>query len=325
MKLFLRDHVSFLILYFFNLFFLFIIYDRVGGFENNIFYFLFLSTFLLVCYLSYRYFSNRTLYRRLSQPLSSLEDYLSSTGNTPLAEGFNELQKRQYDLYQAQLQQYIRKQNEHLTFINQWVHQMKTPLSVMQLIIQENEGEPGMNNIRQEVERLDSGLNMALYMARLDSFQYDFCVKTIVLNSLALEMVNEFKRLFIRKHVYPEVHIEPAITVPSDEKWLKFILGQLLTNAIRYSAQNNKKIMVSAYQHENNVVMEVKDEGIGIPETDIRRVFEPFYTGENGRRFGESTGMGLYLVKEVCKRLSHQIELDSEVGKGTTVRIIFPI
>ncbi|WP_370642654.1 sensor histidine kinase [Tepidanaerobacter sp. GT38] len=325
MKIFLHDHISFVLLYLFNMLFLFIFYRNLGGFETleNVYYFIFLSSFLLGVFLLYRYFSNKRLYDMLTKMPSKFEDTLSSAGTTPISVGVNKLLRAQYNLYQEQIQMYKRKQAEHLTFINQWVHQMKTPISVIHLILQENEGEPYVENIRQELERISRGLNMALNMARLTNFEHDFTVETVLLHSIAIEVVNEQKRYFIRKKVYPEVRIDPNMTVKSDKKWLKFIVEQLLVNAIKYTEGENKKVIVSAYDSEKGKVLEVKDRGVGIPKQDIRRVFEPFYTGENGRKFGESTGMGLYLVSEVCKKLGHQIEIESKPGEGTCVRIIF--
>jgi len=325
MKIFLHDHISFVLLYLFNMLFLFIFYRNLGGFETleNVYYFIFLSSFLLGVFLLYRYFSNKRLYDMLTKMPSKFEDTLSSAGTTPISVGVNKLLRAQYNLYQEQIQMYKRKQAEHLTFINQWVHQMKTPISVIHLILQENEGEPYVENIRQELERISRGLNMALNMARLTNFEHDFTVETVLLHSIAIEVVNEQKRYFIRKKVYPEVRIDSNMTVKSDKKWLKFIVEQLLVNAIKYTEGENKKVIVSAYDSEKGKVLEVKDRGVGIPKQDIRRVFEPFYTGENGRKFGESTGMGLYLVSEVCKKLGHQIEIESKPGEGTCVRIIF--
>ncbi|MCT4620238.1 MAG: sensor histidine kinase [Marinisporobacter sp.] len=323
MKLFFKDQLSLCVLYIFNMIFLVGLYQWMGGFEDHLYYFYFLTIFFLGCYLVYRYYTHKNFYKRLSKPPSTLEEYLSSEGSTPLDQGLDELLKQQYYLYQNQLQNYTRNQKEHLMFMNQWVHQMKTPLSVIQLIIQENEDELPMENIREEVERLNSGLNMALYMARLDDFQQDFHVDKILLKPLALEVVNELKRLFIRKRVYPEVHIEEGAVIYSDEKWIKFILQQLLTNAIRYSKENNKKIFIYSYVKGQYRVLEVKDKGVGIPKSDIKRVFEAFYTGENGRDFGESTGMGLYLVRKVCEKLDHKIEIESEIMEGTAIRIIF--
>ncbi|NSL52212.1 sensor histidine kinase [Calidifontibacillus erzurumensis] len=325
MKFFLHDHMLFVILYFFNMIFLFIFYRKLGGFETleNVYYFIFLSSFLLGVFLLFRYFSYKKLYDKLSKLPSKLEDTLSSAGTAPIAVGINKLLQTQYNLYQEQIQRYKCKQAEHLTFMNQWVHQMKTPISVIHLILQENEGEPYVENIRQEIERISRGLNIAMNMARLDRFEHDFSVETIFLYSIVTEAINDQKRYFIRKRVYPEVKIDVNITVKSDRKWLKFIVHQLLVNAIKYTVGENKKITVSAYMTENGKVLEVKDQGVGIPQKDIRRVFDPFFTGENGRKFGESTGMGLYLVNEVCKKLGHKIEIESKVEEGTSIKIIF--
>jgi hypothetical protein len=96
-----------------------------------------------------------------------------------------------------------------------------------------------------------------------------------------------------------------------------------MTNAVRYSGERGKKVFLSAYRNGKDIILEVRDEGVGIPQEDVRRVFEPFYTGKNGRTFGESTGMGLYIVSKICDYLGHSVKLDSEVGKGTTIKIIF--
>jgi len=305
--------------------FLFVFYRNIGGFDTleNVYYFIFLSNFLLGVFLLYRYFSHKKLYDKLTKMPSKFEDTISSAGSTPISEAVNRLLRVQYNLYQEQIQMYKRKQEEHLTFIHQWVHQMKTPISVIHLILQVKEGEPYIENIQQEIERISRGLNMAMNMARFGSFEHDFAVETILLNSIVAEVVNEQKRYFIRKKVYPEVRIDLNMSVKSDRKWLKFIVEQLLVNAIKYTEGENKKVIISAYESIKGKVLEVKDQGVGIPKNDIRRVFEPFYTGENGRKFGESTGMGLYLVNEICKKLEHQIEIESRQGEGTTIRIIF--
>lgn len=270
----------------------------------------------------YRFFSYRKLYHKLSEMPSNIEDTLISAGTAPLSTGIDQLILTQYHLYQSQIERYKRKQKEHLEFIYQWAHQMKTPISVIHLILQENEGE-AFENIRLEMERLNSGLNMALNFARMEEFEKDFSVETILLSSFVPEVISEEKRYFIKKRIYPEVRIDSDFTVISDRKWLKLILKQLLINAVKYTVEEDKTVTVAAYRRGNSKVLEVSDQGIGISPQDIRRVFEPFYTGVNGREFGESTGMGLYLVNEACKNLQHEIEIDSKISEGTSIRIVF--
>ncbi|WP_249685312.1 ATP-binding protein, partial [Bacillus velezensis] len=127
------------------------------------------------------------------------------------------------------------------------------------------------------------------------------------------------KRLFITKRVFPEIHIEDDLIVASDSKWLRFTLGQFITNAVKYTFESNKKIVISAIEKDDYVQLAICDEGIGIPASDLSRVTKAFFTGENGRKTGESTGMGLCLAKEICEKLGHELVITSEVGKGTIV------
>ncbi|RKJ34994.1 ATP-binding protein, partial [Butyricicoccus sp. 1XD8-22] len=117
--------------------------------------------------------------------------------------------------------------------------------------------------------------------------------------------------------------VEEEIIVASDSKWLKFALGQFITNAVKYTFEENKKIVISAEKNNDTVQLHIKDEGIGIPKSDLSRITKPFFTGENGRKTGESTGMGLYLANEICEKLGIKLTIESEVGKGTTVTLTF--
>ncbi|WP_440604481.1 sensor histidine kinase [Bacillus sp. GB_SG_008] len=323
MKLFLRDHVGFLLLYIVNFVIIFALYDAVDGFQNNKFYFIVLSMYLFICFLAYRYVRNRRLYKRLSEPPEKMEDAFIERATAPMPHSVNELVRTQYRLFQKELQTYEVKQQEHQMFINQWVHQMKTPVSVMQLMALEMEDEHLIPKFKKELERLNQGLDMALYMARLTNFHEDFHVETISLKDAVTKNINNLKELFIRSGVFPVLEVHSDLMVTSDAKWLKFIIYQLMTNAVRYSGERGKKVFLSASQSGKDIVFEVRDEGVGIPEEDIRRVFEPFYTGKNGRIFGESTGMGLYIVSKICSYLGHSIKLESEVGKGTSIKVIF--
>lgn len=319
MKLFLREHVPLVVMVVIQLVtVLFVIW--IAGYRELtiIFYAFFLGFCFLIGYLVYRYVSHKEFYERLSTPLKHLEESYQAFGNAPLPNALKQLLKMQYAQYIEQLHQVNQKRNNHLTFINQWVHQMKTPLSVIELLVQEEEDERFVS-IREEADKIGKGLDLVLYAARLEAFQHDFQVQRVNLKEVAMKAIHENKRFLIRNKVYPEIHIPSDCYVESDEKWLTFIMNQLITNAAKYSAGKSEKIVIVG----NENCIEVRDQGIGIPKSDIRRVFEPFYTGENGRKYRESTGMGLYLVKEVCEKLGHRVDIESEVGAGTTVRITF--
>ncbi|MFD5259677.1 sensor histidine kinase [Bacillus wiedmannii] len=322
-KLFIRDHIPLICFTAIQLLAIFLVYWFDG--HNHIataLYAMFLGVFFMVGYLVFRYFTHRTFYERLANPLYSLDDSVQKSDFAVLSTALQDLLEVQYRHYQNQLQIQERKNNDHLTFMNQWIHQMKTPLSVIELITQD-EVDPRFESINEETDRLKKGLEMALYVARLEAFTQDFYVERVQLHKIVNYSVHEHKRFFIRNFVYPELKIEKDITVESDAKWLQFLIGQILSNAIKYSSGSREKIKVEACKEGNNVILEITDNGVGIPKQDLPRVFKPFFTGENGRDFKESTGMGLYLVYEITKQLGHSVEIHSEVGKGTVIRIKF--
>ena len=212
-------------------------------------------------------------------------------------------------------------QQRHSKFMNQWIHQMKTPISVLELLLQEETLDK--KSVQEELDRLKRGLEMVLINARIDNFESDMQIEQVNLRDCVTEVINENKRLFITNRVFPQVSVGESIVVATDSKWLKFMLGQFVTNAVKYTFEENKKIIVSAKQHETTISLVVQDEGIGIPNSDLTRVTKAFFTGENGRKTGESTGMGLYLASEICDKLGHELQIESEVGKGTIISITF--
>ncbi|PYI51333.1 sensor histidine kinase [Paenibacillus flagellatus] len=325
MKLFAREHALLIAVQTVQLFVVLSIY-WLDGYRSILpaLYAAFLGFFFLACYLSYHYVSRRRFYKRLGEPLGSLDDSLQrSEEQAPVSAALDRLLRDQYRLYKNQIKTLEQQQEQHLKFMDQWVHQMKTPLSVIELTAK-NLDEPDSSNIREETERMQTGLNTILYMARLRAIEQDFYIKPVLLSRIVHEVNNENKRFYIRSQVYPKlVEEKQGITVETDEKWLFFMLSQLIHNAVKYSSGTSDSIVVSICEKAGEAVLEVKDFGVGIPETDKKRVFDPFYTGENGRIFRESTGMGLYVTKEAALYLGHRIELESEVGRGTAIRLIF--
>ncbi|WP_135553642.1 sensor histidine kinase [Paenibacillus cymbidii] len=324
MKLFVREQFPLIAAYAAQLAVVTLIY-WLGGFTDGaiIGYAALVSGSILAGYLGYRFVSQRALYGRLSaQPQAPEETAPPDLGPTPLAEAVSRLTTAQYAGYAQRIGQLEEKLLARDTFITQWAHQMKTPLSVIQMTVQEEDGPPFLG-IQEEAERLQKGLETVLYTSRLDRFEHDFVVEPVSLLRIARQAVTANRRLFIRNRVYPDVRIAETALVYSDEKWLAFALDQLVTNAVKYSSGSGRNVEISADERELQTVLQVRDYGIGIPKHDIRRVFEPYFTGSRGREFSESTGMGLYLVREICARLGHAVELESEVGAGTTVRIVF--
>ncbi|MGG6311984.1 HAMP domain-containing histidine kinase [Paenibacillus macerans] len=323
MRLFIREQRPLIVIYVLQLAITTFVYWLDGYRHPAIsLYAVLLSTCLLLAYLIYRYMTNRTFYRRLEEPLDSLRGFADVKPGTPLSDGLRQLLKAQYRHYLAELNGQQSKIDGHLHFINQWVHQMKTPLSVIHLMVQ-NDDDPRSVAIGDELDRLRKGLEMVLYTARLDAFEHDFLVETLELEPLVRSVASAQKRLFIRRKVFPLIEIEAGLSAASDEKWLSFVLTQIMTNAVKYTVKEKAKLRFRGFSRGREAVLEIADEGVGIPESDVPRVFDAYFTGENGRSFQESTGMGLYLVKQICDKLGHRVELESQAGRGTTVRIVF--
>lgn len=281
-----------------------------------------LGGILFISYLIYYYVSRKQFYQRLKEPVKTLDESLSRSDDVPMADALNTLLRSQYYLYKQQVTTLEARQEEHLLFMDRWIHQMKTPLSVIELMATEMD-EPLSSDMREETYRMKTGLNTVLYMARLRTIDKDFHITRVNVLKLVQAVNQENKRLFIRHKIYPVLDIAEKVTVETDEKWLYFMLSQLIQNAVKYSVGKAREIRIGLSQINGQTMLEVSDKGVGIPAEDIARLFDAFYTGENGRTFRESTGMGLYLVKEVANYLGHQVEVVSVVGEGTTLRIIF--
>lgn len=323
LRLFIKDNWSLIIFQLFIVLFILSVY-WLDGFRNvnTAIYTIIISLILTVSYLGVRYFFRQRYLKKITQLPFTMEDALQKNAKSPEHIQTEQFLQELYRVYQHEVQALYATQTRHEKFLNQWIHQMKTPIAVLELLLQE-EGPLDKNSVQEEVERLRRGLEMVLMNARLDKFEDDMQVEQVNLKQIVNATINDNKRLFITNRVFPETHIDEELTVASDSKWLKFILGQFITNAVKYTFEQNKRIIVSATKQESKVTLTVKDEGIGIPKSDLTRVTKAFFTGENGRKTGESTGMGLYLAKEICEKLGHELLIESEVGVGTTIILTF--
>ncbi len=281
-----------------------------------------LSAAILLVYLLYRYIQHHKMYIRLEQHASAPGELPAPLDDAPLPEAVSELLQVTHRHYQEQLQTHISRMDQHIVFINRWVHQMKTPLSVIQLTLQELDDEAA-NSIQEELERLRKGLEMVIYTSRLERFEDDFQVQYLPLRRIVSETVAENRRLFIRRGIKADIRVDEGLSVYSDPKWLMFVLTQILVNAVNYTSGSGKTVTFTAQSDDKDTVLKITDQGIGISPEDLKRVFNPYFTGERGRQYHESTGMGLYLVREICGRLGHKVSLESSPGMGTTVCFTF--
>lgn len=206
-----------------------------------------------------------------------------------------------------------RKQKDLAEYYTMWVHQIKTPIAAMRLLLQ-SEDTSKSREVQDELFRIEQYVEMALQYTRLDSETTDFMIQKYELDDIVREAVRKYARQFIRRKI--SLNYQPLKKqVLTDEKWLEFVIEQLLSNAVKYTPKGS----VSIYMEENSLVIE--DTGIGIRTEDLPRICEKGYTGYNGHTDKRSTGIGLYLCRRILEKLSHTINIESEVGKGTCVKI----
>lgn len=221
--------------------------------------------------------------------------------------------------HEQKTNQLLETQKQQQDFIELWVHQMKTPVTILTLLAQEDQVDP--RQIAAETKRLKEGLDLALNMSRATSFEHDFHLQKLNLKQVVQQAIIKEKMSFIQREIYPKNFL-PDLTVTSDEKWLAFILQQLLQNSLKYSPSHSQ-ITFSATVSNSQVTILLTDYGQGIPKQDLPRVKEPFFTGTNGRIFPEATGMGLYLVDNIAKELAIDFSIASTQGVGTTFSLTF--
>ncbi|HLR11961.1 MAG TPA: sensor histidine kinase [Sporosarcina sp.] len=321
-RLFVRDHVSFLIFQGFLTLFLFVLFWLDGFREYGTFLYAFFIIFIFTfSYLGMKLFMRRTYYQTIMRKPHRMEDALLTHVHGTVPKQASQYMRGLYKVYQDEAQSLYSGQTRQIEFMNHWVHQMKTPISVVNLLLQETTLD--RQSIAEELERLQAGLNTVLLSASLETFERDMTIEQLNLKQLVQETINEHKRLLITNKVFPAVSIEEDIDVASDRKWLKIIISQFITNAVKYTFEEGKKIYVTAEVLADEIAFSIQDEGIGIPKSDMNRITNAFFTGENGRLTGESTGMGLYIAAEVCEKLSHRLQIESEPNVGTTVTLYF--
>lgn len=249
---------------------------------------------------------------------------------------FAELAPKPQDLYERRLMELMRRsggamikavsdaeetQREYRAYIESWVHEIKTPITAARLICRK--AEPEMRRkLAGELAQIENHVERALFYARSESPEKDFIIRETGLRETVAQAIEQHRSLLIQNGVRIETE-QLEDPVYTDGKWVCFMLGQLLQNAVRYRGEE-PVIKLSARRLGRQVQLTVQDNGIGIPAHELPRIFERGFTGSNGRARGGSTGMGLYLCRRLAVFLEIELQIRSEEGRGTTVLLTFP-
>ena len=232
------------------------------------------------------------------------------------------------------------RQSQMRDYYSMWVHQIKTPISAMKLLLEAEREELGLlicdeeqqaslkelsDNVasfEDELFRIEEYVSMALQYQRVSSTENDFVLEKVSVDGVIRDTIKKYAKIMIRRHIGIN-YSGTGQDVYTDGKWLAFMLEQILSNAIKYTPQGG--VTIETAEEKDRFFITIKDTGIGIKAEDLPRVFEKGYTGYNGHADKKATGIGLYLCRQMADKLGHTIRMESELGKGTKVWIGFDL
>ncbi len=324
---FIKEKIPSIILLLFFLFsaeiFLLLIDDRL-------FIHLYIGIGLIVCYtigIVIEYWQKNKYYQEIMGSLEQLEDkYLlpEMMKDPSFIEGklLKSILQEVGKSMTEHVNSFKRNQEEYKEYIELWIHEIKTPIAVSKMIIENHRNEI-TNDIEEEIDKIDIFIEQALFYARSNHTEKDYLIKETKLKDIVGNVIVKNKKQLIEQKIKIELNLTEEI-VYTDSKWIEFIINQIMMNSIKYKKEEEATITIKSNTNKENTELIIHDNGIGIKAAEIDRVFEKGFTGTNGRNTQKSTGIGLYLCQKLANRLGHQITIQSQEGKGTTITLIFP-
>ena len=229
-----------------------------------------------------------------------------------------------YEINKSMLEninEYQKNINEFKEFVEIWIHEVKIPISSMVLKCHNNK-EKYDKSFLSLIRRLDNNVDEILYYVRSENTEKDFAISQVDLKEVVRNVSIKNKDDLLENNVSFETDLK-ALNINTDKKWLEFILNQIINNSIKYKKDEDSVIKIESSENKDKVILEIYDNGIGVPAQDLKRVFDKSFTGTNGRNKVKSTGMGLYIIKNLCNKLGHNIYIQSEENKYTKVILEF--
>ncbi|SFA97285.1 ATP-binding protein [Clostridium frigidicarnis] len=322
-----KEKVIFILVHLCVLIFTSILLNALGVGTYAIVFTVFLNFIGSIIFYLYDFYNKRKYYKGIYETLGSLEKkYIISDmiEEATFLEG-----KILYDIVSQtdksmndKISTFISDNQEYQEYIELWVHEIKTPIAATKLLIENNRTNI-TDSIEEEIEKIENFIEQTLFYAKSNEVEKDYIIKKFNIRKSINAAIKKNANSLIQNKVKVVVENCDA-DVYSDNKWLEFILHQIISNSIKYMKKNEKILSIYCEKNDNDVVLYIEDNGIGISEKSLMKAFDKGYTGENGRIFGESTGIGLYLCKKLCNKLGLSIMIKSKENQGTTVSILFP-
>ena len=327
-KLFLREKASTILLLLFGLITIeiFLMAYNVGMFIKIYIPLIIMGLYMISIIIEY--FKRKKFYNNLLNMLEELDEkyLITEIIKTPnFLEGQifkNSLEQIDKSMLEN-VNKYKYMTEDYKEYIELWIHEIKIPIATSKMVIENNKNAI-TKSIDEELDKVENYIEQALFYARSNTVEKDYYIRKVFLKEIVNESIKKNKSSLIQEKISIDIH-DLDIEVNTDNKWIVFILNQIIQNSIKYRKKENSVIEIYANQGKENVILYIKDNGIGIKQGEITRVFEKGFTGTNGRLSNKkSTGIGLYLCKKLCNKLGIGIELNSVQNEGTEVKLVFP-
>ena len=320
-KKFLLERLPWILLFcILNLLLLFIGYVDPSIPFTSFFYIVFLSVVIFIVFLIIRYQKEISFYKSLEELHPSMELESLSESSTPYEKIIEQAFERQSLFLKQEAIKHATKAEQERDELLSWIHEVKTPLTTMQLMIDRVENEALKAQLQYEWLRIHLLLDQQLHQRRIPSMENDLYIEKLLLKSVIYSEIKALQAWCFQKSIGFNLNLE-AKEVLSDVKWLGFIIRQLLTNSIKYS--ENADIIITSTEHQGAIQLTFQDFGRGIDPKDIPRIFDKGFTSTTNHKNHAATGMGLYLAKKAAKSLEIQITVESKLDEGTTFLLTF--
>lgn len=327
-KKYIYSKIPYLLINFILLFVLLVLM-QVSKFDIRVMFFISIIWFgPLIGYMVVEFYKKNVFYKEISNVLGKLDkkyllpEVLKKPKEYEMEVVYEILRESNREMHEH-VNKYKNIQKEYREYIEAWVHEIKTPVASIGLVAENSQGTT-KKTLEDENKKIEFYIEQALYYARSTDANKDYIIKEFEVKEVIQSVIRKNRREFINKKFIIDIE-DVNHKVYADSKWLEFIINQIVVNSIKYNDKEKPGLKAYTKDLNDKVILNIEDNGIGISEKDLDRVFDKGFTGENGRTYGKSTGIGLYLCKMLCEKLGLGIKIKSKKGIGTKTTIIFPM
>lgn len=323
---YLKDKIMLLLLNLMMLFLLCCFLLMMDNTSSTILIIIITWVFVLSAFLLVDYYKRASYFKRVETLLDELEPRyviaeVMETSYRLEDKKYREILRKSNKSVIEKINRLEDEQKDYKEYIESWIHEIKLPLTAMELMC-ENRKDDLTRKLQAEISKVDNFVEMVLFYARAEKVYQDFLIQEVNLQSIVYDLMGRNKSFLIQNQMMIEVACDEVVSC--DKLWLSFILNQLLINAVKYKKSGVGKVKFWSVCDEEFVKLVVEDQGMGIKESEIGRIFDKGFTGSNGRQQKKSTGIGLYLCSKLCKALGIELQVESVMGEFTRMSLIFP-